>query len=172
VFLDRDGVLNEAIVRDGLPYAPAGIDQLKLFPDAAAAAARLKSAGFLLIVVTNQPDVARRQQSREAVAAFNAAIAAAAPIDEFFMCLHDDADRCNCRKPLPGLLLDASAKWSVDLRESFLIGDRWRDIDAGFAAGCRTVLIDHHYRERASVHAPDYRTESLTAAVDWILREA
>lgn len=169
VFLDRDGVLNEAIVRDGLPYPPTGVDQLKLFPDAAAAATRLKSAGFLLIVVTNQPDVARGRQSREAVAALHAAITAALPIDEFLVCWHDDADRCRCRKPLPGLLLEASAKWSIDLPGSFLVGDRWRDIDAGFAAGCRTVLIDHHYRERASLHPPDYRTESLAAAVDWIL---
>jgi len=170
VFLDRDGVLNEAVVRDGLPCPPAGIDELRIVPDAALALNRLKRAGFRLIVVTNQPDVARGAQSRETVDAIHRVIARALPIDDFLVCCHDDADRCSCRKPQPGLLLEAAAHHGIDLRRSFLIGDRWRDIDAGAAVGCRTIWIDRHYTERAPRHPPDFRTESLTAAADAILK--
>jgi D-glycero-D-manno-heptose 1,7-bisphosphate phosphatase len=169
VFLDRDGVLNESIVRNGKPYPPANLAQFKLLPDASAALARLKEAGFLLLVVTNQPDVARGAQSRDIVEAMHARMAETLPIDDFFVCWHDDADRCDCRKPLPGLLYSAADRYEVDVRRSFLIGDRWRDIDAGAAAGCRTVLIDHEYNERHPEYRPDYRTSSITGAADWIL---
>lgn len=170
VFLDRDGVLNEPVVRGGRPYPPQRIEDLKVFPDAAAALGRLKEAGFLLLVVTNQPDVARGSQSRAAVEALHAALAAQLPIDDFFVCWHDDPDHCSCRKPRPGLLLQAAERYAVDLPASFLIGDRWRDIDAGAAAGCRTVFIDRRYRERSPSADPDFRTFSLAAAAAWILK--
>lgn len=169
VFLDRDGVLNEAIIRDGRPYPPASLAELKLAPDAAEALNRLKMAGFLLIVVTNQPDVARRTQTREAVEAIHAALAAALPIDDFFTCWHDDGDGCDCRKPKPGLMLEAAGKYPIDLEWSFLVGDRWRDIDAGAAAGCQTALIMRNYSERLPESRPDCCVTSLSAAVDWIL---
>jgi D-glycero-D-manno-heptose 1,7-bisphosphate phosphatase len=156
VFLDRDGVLNEAILRDGRPYPPAGV-------------AQLKAVGFELIVVTNQPDVARGNQSKAAVEAINARLSAALPIDEFCVCFHDEFDGCGCRKPQPGLLKDAALRRGINLRRSFMIGDRWRDIDAGAAAGCRTILIDRQYRERAPDHLPDCRVSSLSAAISWIL---
>jgi D-glycero-D-manno-heptose 1,7-bisphosphate phosphatase len=169
VFLDRDGVLNEVVVRDGLPYPPASLEDLRLAPDAAASLARLKAAGFLLIVITNQPDVARGTQSRAITEAMNRVIAVALPLDDFFTCWHDDADACPCRKPKPGLLLEAAARHSIDLQASFFIGDRWRDIDAGAAAGCRTILIDRHYRDRAPDFPPTHRASSLTGAANWIL---
>lgn len=169
VFFDRDGVLNEAVVRDGRPYPPGGVDELKIIPEAAAALERLKRRGFLLLVATNQPDVARGTQTREIVMQINAALGAALPLDGFYVCWHDDADRCGCRKPRPGLLLEAAVQHSIDLAASFLVGDRWRDIDAGAAAGCRTVLLDWGYRERPPEHPPDFRARSLTAAVDWML---
>ena len=169
VFLDRDGVLNEAILREGRPYPPASVEELRLVPDAAQALAQLKAAGFELIVVTNQPDVARGTQSRAAVEAMNAVLSAALPIDEFCVCFHGDAGGCNCRKPKPGLLKDAAMRRGIDLRRSFMIGDRWRDIDAGAAAGCRTILIDRQYSERGPEHVPDCRVPSLSAAVSWIL---
>jgi D-glycero-D-manno-heptose 1,7-bisphosphate phosphatase len=169
VFLDRDGVLNESTVRNGQPYPPVSVKELKLFSEASTALSGLKQAGFLLFVVTNQPDVARGRQTRGVVEAMNAAIASALPIDEFLVCWHDDADGCLCRKPQPGLLLEAASKHRLDLAQSFLVGDRWRDVDAGAAAGCRTVLIDRHYRERPPRHPPDFRATSLTSAVDWIL---
>jgi D-glycero-D-manno-heptose 1,7-bisphosphate phosphatase len=169
VFLDRDGVLNEAIVRDGKPYPPAHLHELKIIPEAAAALQRLKRASLLLIVVTNQPDVARGTQTREGVESLHAAIAAALPLDAFYVCWHDDRDGCECRKPKPGMLLEAANRYAIDLQRSFLIGDRWRDVDAGHAAGCRTVQIDRGYNERSPQAAPDYSAASLTDAVDWIL---
>ena len=171
VFLDRDGVVTEAAIRDGRPYPPSAVQPLKIDPDAATALARLKEAGFLLVVVTNQPDVARGNHTRAMVEAQNAAIGARLPIDDFFVCWHDDPDGCSCRKPKPGLLLDAAARYPIVLPASFLIGDRWRDIDAGAAAGCRTILIDRHYRERPPAHEPDFRANSLVAAADWILKQ-
>lgn len=169
VFLDRDGVLNEAVIRDGKPFPPATLDSLRLMPNAADAMARLKSAGYLLIVVTNQPDVARGTQSREVVEAMDALVGAALPIDEFRVCFHDDRDQCACRKPKPGLVLDAAAVHGIDLGQSFLIGDRWRDIDCGYAAGVRTVWIDRGYREQGPEHPADFRCASLAEAVAWIV---
>lgn len=169
VFLDRDGVLNEAVIRDGKPFAPATLAELRLVPNAAEAIASLKNAGYLLIVVTNQPDVARGTQSREVVEAMDAAVGAALPIDEFRVCFHDDRDQCACRKPKPGLVLDAAAVHGIDLGQSFLIGDRWRDIDCGYAAGVRTVWIDRGYQERGPEHPADFRCGSLVGAVAWIV---
>jgi len=170
VFLDRDGVLNEPVLRDGRPYPPESVEALKVIPDAPRALAALKNAGFLLIVVTNQPDVARGTQSRAAVEAMNAALAAQLPVDDFFVCWHQDRDDCDCRKPKPGLLLRAAERHAIDLASSFLIGDRWRDIDAGKSAGCRTIWIDRHYQERPPAAAPDFRAVSLQAAAEWILK--
>jgi D-glycero-D-manno-heptose 1,7-bisphosphate phosphatase len=168
VFLDRDGVLNRAVVRDGKPYPAASAAQLQIPPETRQCLEELKRHGFLLLVVTNQPDVARGTQSRRSVEEIHAALAAALPLDGFFVCYHDDVDACTCRKPLPGLLLDAAGQHAVDLASSFLIGDRWRDIEAGAAAGCRTVLIDYGYGERRPKVPPDARVSSLAAAVAWI----
>src|SRR5208283_5326469 len=138
VFLDRDGVLNRAIVRDGKPYPPSSLEQLEIVEGAAAGLARLKDLGFLLFVVTNQPDVARGTQTVEAVRAIHDAMRQTLTIDEFLICPHDDQDGCQCRKPSPGLIIEAQHRYGIDLSRSFLVGDRWRDIDAGHAAGCRT----------------------------------
>ena len=166
VFLDRDGVLNEAIVRDGKPYPPPSIDELVVASDAAAALARLKQAGYRLVVVTNQPDVGRGRQRREIVEAINRALLDALPLDEVRVCYHDDADRCDCRKPAPGLLLQAP---DHDLPHSVIVGDRWRDVEAGRRAGLgAAILIDRGYTERGETE-PDVRVSSLTEAVDWIL---
>jgi D-glycero-D-manno-heptose 1,7-bisphosphate phosphatase len=171
VFLDRDGVLNEAVVRDNRPYPPSTVEELRLIPGAAAALRSLKDAGFFLVVVTNQPDVARGAQTRESVDEINRVIGASLPIDDFAVCCHDDADGCDCRKPKPGLLVDAARRFQIDLTCSYLIGDRWRDIDAGAAAGCRTILIDRHYIERAPRHLPDFRTTDIVSASEWILQD-
>jgi D-glycero-D-manno-heptose 1,7-bisphosphate phosphatase len=167
VFLDRDGVLNRAFCREGKPYPPASLEELEILPGAAGALRELKRLGYRLIVVTNQPDVARGTQTREAVEAMHAVLAAALPVDEFLVCYHDDRDGCACRKPLPGMLLQAAQR-GVDLAASFLIGDRWRDMDAGCAAGVRTVFIDYGYRERQPSAAPDVRVTSLPEAAEWI----
>jgi D-glycero-D-manno-heptose 1,7-bisphosphate phosphatase len=170
VFLDRDGVLNEAIERAGKPHAALRPADLKIYPEAAPALARLKAAGYLLIVVTNQPDVARGEQTREAVDEMNAHLRAALPVDDVLVCWHDDKDNCPCRKPKPGMILEGAARWGVDLAMSFMVGDRWRDIDSGANAGVRTVLIDRGWKERGPDHAPDVKVSGIAEAAEWILQ--
>ncbi|MBX5496236.1 MAG: HAD family hydrolase [Bryobacteraceae bacterium] len=172
VFLDRDGVLNQTILKDGKPYPPQTASEVRIVEGAAQALSQLKKAGFLLICVTNQPDVARGQQSKANVERIHAALLQTLPLDALYCCCHDDGDECECRKPKPGMLLAAARDYSIDLAESFLVGDRWRDIDASRNAGCRSVLIDHHYQEKAPAAPPDARVASLQEAVDWILGQA
>jgi D-glycero-D-manno-heptose 1,7-bisphosphate phosphatase len=172
VFLDRDGVLNEPILREGRPYPPSGLHELIIVPGAETALARLKQHGFLLVVVTNQPDVGRGTATQAEVERINRHLASCLPLDDFFTCYHDDSDRCDCRKPLPGLLVSAATRYDIELGNSYMVGDRWRDIDAGAAAGCRTVLIDRHYNERKSEARPDCTVESLVDACDWICATA
>ena len=170
VFLDRDGVLNRAEVRDGKPYPPATLDELAILPGVPEALARLRAAGFLLLAVTNQPDVARGAQRREVVEAMHARLMRELPLDEIFVCYADGPDNPR-RKPNPGLLLDAAAKHGVDLAASFMVGDRWRDVEAGARAGCRTVFLDYCYRERRPSAPPDRVVMNLSAAADWILAQ-
>jgi D-glycero-D-manno-heptose 1,7-bisphosphate phosphatase len=169
VFLDRDGVINRTIIREGRPYPPGSREQLEILPDVPAALAALKNAGFALYVVTNQPDVARGTQSREAVEEIHAALAAALPIDGFAVCYHDDSDNCDCRKPKPGLLLQTATEHAISLPDSFMIGDRWRDVEAGQRAGCRTVLLDFGYSERGPAEPPSATLRTLSEAAAWIL---
>lgn len=170
VFLDRDGVLNEAVVRSGKPYPPATVGELRIFADAPSALERLRQAGFLLIVVTNQPDIARGAVDGPTVEAINAALRRQLPIDEIYVCEHDDRHDCSCRKPKPGLLFRAVDEYGVDLKSSFLVGDRWRDIEAGFAAGCQTIWIDREYDDPPPRHIPSARVASLSDAATWILQ--
>jgi D-glycero-D-manno-heptose 1,7-bisphosphate phosphatase len=175
VFLDRDGVLNQPVVRDGLPFPPANADEFVLYPDVGEGCARLKEAGFLLIVVTNQPDVGRGTQSREAVEAMHHALRDALPsLDGIEVCFHAGSRRgepCDCRKPKPGMLLRAAARHGIDLKRSFLIGDRWRDVDCAHAAGCRAVFIDHGYRETLR-EKPEFTVANFREAVTAVLNAA
>lgn len=168
VFLDRDGVINKAFVRDGRPYPPASLSQLEILPGVEEALGRLRKAGFRLIVVTNQPDVARGTQTSEVVEAMHAMLRSRLPLDEVLTCYHDNADRCVCRKPAPGLLLAAAEKYRIDLAASYMVGDRWRDVEAGRRAGCTTLFVDYQYGETEPIQ-PHVRVDSLTAATDWIL---
>jgi D-glycero-D-manno-heptose 1,7-bisphosphate phosphatase len=168
VFLDRDGVLNRAVVRAGRPHPPASVADLEIVPEAAAALERLKELGFTLIAVTNQPDVARGLQSRETVEAINCEIRAALPLDDLLVCFHDEEEQCPCRKPRPGLLLRGAEAHGLDLAASFMVGDRWKDIAAGQRAGVRTVFIDCDYAEERPVPAADATVRDLAEAVDWI----
>jgi D-glycero-D-manno-heptose 1,7-bisphosphate phosphatase len=166
VFLDRDGVLNRAFVRDGKPYPPASLEELEILPGVPEALARLRQAGFLLIVVTNQPDVARGTQRRERVEAINDALTSALPLDEVVTSYEDgDSPR---RKPNPGMLLEAAERHRIDLACSFMIGDRWKDVEAGRRAGCRTVFIDYGYRETFQCAAADFTTRQIAAAAAWV----
>lgn len=173
VFLDRDGVLNRPVVRDGLPFPPANLGEFQLYPDVAEGCQQLKEAGFLLIAVTNQPDVGRGTQTRESVEAIHGKLRADLPaLDGIEVCFHAGASHgepCDCRKPKPGMLLHAAATHGIDLKGSFLIGDRWRDVDCARAAGCRAVLIDHGYRERLR-EKPDFTVATFREAVAIILQ--
>lgn len=170
VFLDRDGVLNKAYIRNGKPYSPDTIEEMIIVSDAAAALRRLQQDGFRLIVATNQPDIARGRLTREQVDAMNGHLRACLPLDAVEVCVHDDADNCDCRKPKPGLLVHAARRDDLALDESFMIGDRYRDIEAGHDAGCRTILIGDGYGETFKSQ-PDIKVATLTQAADWILKQ-
>lgn len=175
VFLDRDGVLNPSVVRNGLPFPPASVADFELYPDVAEACQRLKEAGFLLIVVTNQPDVGRGTQTRETVDAIHAKLRDALPsLDAIEVCFHGGAahgDPCDCRKPKPGMVLRAAAAYGIDLGQSYLVGDRWRDVDCAHAAGCRAIFIDHGYRE-ALKEKPEFIVATFREAAEAILQAA
>ena len=145
VFLDRDGVLNEVIMREGKPSSPRGMEEFKIRPGAAKAVAEIERMGLMRIVVTNQPDVARGHLPQELMQRMHSVLKESMPIDEILYCPHDDADRCDCRKPEQGMFLKAAADWEIDLAGSFLIADGIRDVEAGREAGCTTILLNAPY---------------------------
>jgi D-glycero-D-manno-heptose 1,7-bisphosphate phosphatase len=171
VFLDRDGVLNEPIIHNGKPYTPRDLNDLVIIRGAGAALEELKRHGFLLIVVTNQPDVARGKVNRADVDKINARLAAILPLDLIEICEHDDKEQCDCRKPNPGMILRAQEKFGIDLARSFMVGDRWRDVEAGRRAGCRTILIGDGYGETFPF-APTVTLTSLPEVVSWIIQQS
>jgi D-glycero-D-manno-heptose 1,7-bisphosphate phosphatase len=169
VFLDRDGVINRVFVRAGVTHPPAHPAEFEFLPGVAAAAGRLREAGFALVVVTNQPDVARGTQTAAGVEALNDRVRAALPVLDVLSCFHDQGDGCACRKPKPGLLLAAAGRWVLDLKRSFMVGDRWSDVAAGQAAGCRAVLVETPYSGRERCR-PDHGVADLAGAADWIIQ--
>jgi D-glycero-D-manno-heptose 1,7-bisphosphate phosphatase len=170
VFLDRDGVINRAVVRDGKPYPPANLSEMEVLPGVLEALAALNEAGFMLIVVTNQPDVGRGTIPMADVEEINNYLASCLPIDEFRTCYHDSGDGCDCRKPLPGSLLATAKQHDIDLPQSYMVGDRWRDIEAGQGAGCKTIFIDYDYAEKQP-ESVNHRVRSLSEAAQIILGE-
>ncbi len=172
VFFDRDGVLNRAIIREGRPYPPSALADLVVEADAAELLGRLVAAGFLLIGVTNQPDVRRGTQKREVVESINTLLKKALPLLEIRVCYHDEVDHCTCRKPAPGLILGAAVEHGIDPAISFVVGDRWKDIEAGNRAGCQSIWIDRGYSERSPAPGSCVRVHSLKEAVEVILRAA
>jgi D-glycero-D-manno-heptose 1,7-bisphosphate phosphatase len=169
VFLDRDGVLNHSPIQDGKPVSPHGVDELEILPGVKEACERLRAAGFLLIVVSNQPEIARGTLTRAIVDAMNERLREELPLDEIVVCPHDDADNCGCRKPKPGMLLDAARRHDLDLPRSYLVGDRWRDIGAGQATRCTSVFIDRGY-DQCQPESSDARVRDLSEAAAWILQ--
>jgi D-glycero-D-manno-heptose 1,7-bisphosphate phosphatase len=156
-------------LRNGISTPPADMSEFHILPGVPDACSRLKDAGFLLIVVTNQPDVSRGITAAECVEGINKEIFARLQVDDIRVCYHDDHDRCSCRKPEPGILLQAAMDWKIDIARSFMVGDRWKDIEAGKRAGCRTVLVGKEVGS-SSVSRPDHRADSLIEAVGWIVR--
>jgi D-glycero-D-manno-heptose 1,7-bisphosphate phosphatase len=167
VFLDRDGVINRPILIKGRPHPPATLAALEVLPGVPPALAMLKARGYSLIVVTNQPDVARGSGCRATIDRMHQLLSQCLPLDAILTCFHDDADGCQCRKPRPGLLLRAAEDLDLDLARSFMVGDRWRDVEAGRRAGCGTFFVDRGYAE-ATPPAFDYRVGSLPEAAEII----
>lgn len=157
-------------MEDGRPHPPADLAAFELLPGVEQACDELGLAGYVLVVVTNQPDIARGTQDAAVVEAMHERLRQRLPIAAVYVCAHDDADRCHCRKPEPGLILDAARDLDLDLERSVFVGDRWRDIEAGRRAGCRTVFIDHGYDERRP-EGEDYVAVSLLESVPWITSE-
>jgi D-glycero-D-manno-heptose 1,7-bisphosphate phosphatase len=171
VFLDRDGVLNAALVTAGLPGSPREREELELLPGVQDACAQLSDAGLVLIVVTNQPDIARGLVDPLVVEDLNKQLLRSLALHDVIVCPHDDGDACACRKPKPGMLLEGASRWDIDLSRSVMVGDRWRDIEAGRAAGTRTVFVDRGYDEPAPDH-PDLIVNELHESVPWIIQTA
>jgi D-glycero-D-manno-heptose 1,7-bisphosphate phosphatase len=169
VFLDRDGVISRPMIRGRRPYPPGSLAELEILPGVPAALRALKAGGYCLAVVTNQPDIARGTIPRTTVDGMNDWLKSTLPLDAVLTCAHDDADQCQCRKPLPGLITQAARELRVDCAASYLIGDRWRDIEAGRRAGCKTFFIDYGYDEQAP-QLYDFRVTSLAEAARIILK--
>ncbi|MCX5724119.1 MAG: HAD family hydrolase [Nitrospirae bacterium] len=171
VFLDRDGVINRAVVREGKPYPPATLAEFEILPGVLDALRELDEAGFLLIVVTNQPDVARGLQSREVVEAMHQRLRNELPLDDIKVCYEVESPTSLCYKPKPGMLLEASQERGINLARSYMVGDRWRDVGCGRAAGCFTVFIDRGYAETLR-DVPDVTCADLVQASAYILYHA
>jgi D-glycero-D-manno-heptose 1,7-bisphosphate phosphatase len=172
VFLDRDGVINRPIIREGKPYPPRSLDEFELLPGVDKACQMLRDAGFFLVVATNQPDVGRGNLQREAVEQIHLVMLEQLPIDRVMVCYHAGekfGDPCDCRKPRPGMLLKAASESQIDLAESFIVGDRWRDIECGVRAGCQTIFIDWGYSEPLKV-VPDRAAKDLLEAAIFITK--
>jgi D-glycero-D-manno-heptose 1,7-bisphosphate phosphatase len=167
VFFDRDGVINTTVFRKGAHRAPQDMTEFAYVEGVKPTLDALHARGFVLLVCTNQPDVARGWQDRDMVLAFHRKIELDLPVARIYACFHDDTDDCSCRKPKPGLLLQGSDEFDLDLSQSWMIGDRWKDIEAGRAAGCRTVYMRHEHDVQPS-HEPDYEIRRLEQLLDII----
>jgi len=165
VFCDRDGVINQVILKDGKPFSPKTVKELVLNAGIADFLAETRKQGYLNIVFTNQPDIARGCMDSKNLQAMHDFLLKNLAIDDIYLCPHDDADNCLCRKPKPGMLIEAARKWEIDLNSSFVIGDQWKDVQAGKNAGCITILLDFPYNKNAEC---DYRSADLRSAFVFI----
>lgn len=170
MFLDRDGIINRALVRDGKPYPPASVEEFEFLPGVEESMRELRAGGYLVIVATNQPDVATGVQRRDVVERMHAGLREAGLCDDIKVCYHTDIDACNCRKPKAGMLIEAARERDIDLAASFMVGDRWRDVEAGRAAGCYTFFVDYSYNELRA-ERPDAVVASLEEAARLILQQ-
>lgn len=168
IFLDRDGVLNKPIIINGMPHSPKNLSETELLFGVKEACQQLINSGFLLICVTNQPNVSRGIQTIETINEINNWIKINLRLHSIRTCFHDNDDNCLCRKPKPGLLISAANDYNIDFTKSFMVGDRWRDIDAGSVVGCKTIFIDHNYNEPKP--KSDYTFLSLFDAIPTILK--
>lgn len=167
VFLDRDGVINKIVFREGQPESPRSLEEFVMNDGIRETARKLKDAGFRVIVVSNQPDVARGRMTQGTLDLMNQRLACEIPVDGIYVCPHDDSQQCTCRKPKPGMLMKAALEWNIDLSSSFMIGDTWKDMEAGKAAGCKTILLNTPYNRDIQ---SDFSVKSLKEAADLIIQ--
>ena len=165
VFLDRDGVINKLIYRDGKPTSPRNIEEFEFEAGVENALMRLSAAGFKLFVVSNQPELARGLLTNESLRLMTDRIVNTLEIDEVRICPHDNDDGCRCRKPLPGMLLELARKYDLSLEESYIVGDTWKDSGAGSSAGCKSIILDRPYNREDPA---DWRVPDLSSAADLI----
>lgn len=173
MFFDRDGVLNEVVMRRGpdggeVVGSPRELSEFVLAEGAAGVVSRLHDAGYLVFVVTNQPDVERGLLAPEVLETISGILREEVGVDEVVVCPHDDATGCGCRKPRPGMIVDLAERWGVDLGASYMIGDSWRDVEAGRSAGCRTVLLRRRYNDGV---AAEIVASDLDSVLDHLLPE-
>jgi len=170
VFLDRDGVINRAIVRNGKPFAPVNFSEVELIDGVGLGLARLRNMGFLNVVVTNQPDLSTGKQTSTTLGAIHDWMMNTLDLDAIFVCPHLSSHHCECRKPKPGLLDQAREQLGIDYGKSFLVGDRWSDVEAGQRAGLQAIFfIDYEYAEPKP--AGDFQTvKSLNEAAEKIMK--
>ncbi len=168
IFLDRDGVISKIILKNGQPFGPRKFEHFELLEGRKEVLEEFKSRGFLIIVITNQPDIARGLLEKSTLERMHKLIKDNLPIDDVFVCWHDDRDACSCRKPKPGMLLKAAKKWDINLRESFFIGDQWKDAEAGRNAGCKTILLDYPYNKGVE---SDFRVNDFKAVLSFLPKE-
>ncbi len=167
VFLDRDGTLNKATIRDGRPFPPETLKDFEFLPGVKEAIKLFRNLNYVPVVVTNQPDFARGKKSIDEINALNNLVRNELGIQDIYMCLHDDAEQCYCRKPREGLLLKAALELQLDLEVSVMVGDRWRDIQAGQRAGCKSFFIDNDYDEKRP-QEPFHRVTSLLEVANFL----
>lgn len=176
VFLDRDGVINEVLLVEGIPATPKKVEDFRILPGVKEALSALKRAGYLTFVATNQPDIPRGTLPRDELDKMHAVLASSLPVDKIYVCAHDNQDACDCRKPKPGMLLQAAEEWGLDLAASYMIGDRWKDIEAGAAVGCTTILVQSPCSHEQPPHGrrrtvrSDHTVQNLRQAVEIILK--
>jgi D-glycero-D-manno-heptose 1,7-bisphosphate phosphatase len=169
VFLDRDGVIVVPEFRDGRSFAPVSLRGYRFYPEVPAALSRLRAAGYLLVVVTNQPEVGRGLIAEEVLTEMHRRLQASFAVDSIKVCRHTAEDGCNCRKPRPGMLIEAASELGISLPDSYMVGDRAIDVEAGRAAGCRTVFIDLGYTGEPKPDRPSFTVSSIGQAADVIL---
>lgn len=167
VFLDRDGVINKVILRDGKPYPPKKFNEFVFNDGIKEAVYKMKELGYKLFVVSNQPDIARGEISQDILDLMTEKMRFELPLDDVFICPHDDHHDCPCRKPKPGMIMEAASGWRIDLSSSFMVGDTWKDMEAGKAAGCKTILLDAYYNQDVLC---DFRVKSLSEASSIIVK--
>lgn len=163
VFLDRDGVINKIILREGRPHSPRNINQLKILDGVFEAVKLLQNLGHRIVVITNQPEISRGLITEDLIIKMHNKIREETGIKNFYFCPHDDFHSCECRKPKTGMLLRAATELDLDLNQSYLVGDRWKDIQAGQKVGCKCFFIDNNYDEPRPI-SPFYPVESLYQA--------